>query len=96
MPVSSDHLERMLDGLSRLCDQRPEDLDRRAGPLRKRALKKRDELSGPYPVQPVLERSLAMLLLTWIDGQMAFTEKPAKLGGGQNQFSFRTSDPMPV
>lgn len=33
----ADDIERVLDGVSRLCGQRPDDLAKRAGPLRKRA-----------------------------------------------------------
>lgn len=33
---SADEVERILDGISRLCDQRPEEFERRTGPLLKR------------------------------------------------------------
>ncbi|MGE0324470.1 MAG: DUF6493 family protein [Polyangiaceae bacterium] len=34
--ASADDFERFLDGLSRLCDQQPDDFERRTGPLMKR------------------------------------------------------------
>ena len=36
-PDRTDDAERVLDGVSRLCDQRPDDFEERTGPLRKRA-----------------------------------------------------------
>ncbi|MFO1044455.1 MAG: DUF6493 family protein [Planctomycetaceae bacterium] len=38
-PCDADQFERLLDGLSRLCDQRPPDFDTRTAPLIKRATK---------------------------------------------------------
>lgn len=82
-----NEIERMLDGVSRLCDQRPEDFERRTQPLRKRALKKREQGYGGS-FRPSLERALAMFLLTWIDGTDGFTERPENLAHGQNHFAF--------
>ena len=87
-PGDPTDIERVLDGISRLCTQRPEDFETRTGPLRKRALKKRDDRRGNWPLRPCLERGLAMLLLTWIEGKDSFTEKPEELAHGQNQFAF--------
>lgn len=87
-PASPDEIERVLDGVSRLCDQRPKDFQDRSGPLRKRALQKRDGRQGDYVSRPVLERQLAMFLLTWIDGKDAFTETPEQVSCGQNQYAF--------
>ena len=39
---SADEVEQILDGVSRLCDQRPDDFERRTGPLRKRTLEQPD------------------------------------------------------
>ena len=33
----AEEIERMLNGVSRLCGERPDDFDRRTGPLKKRA-----------------------------------------------------------
>ena len=51
----ADQFERLLDGLSRLCDQRPADFTSRTAPLLKRTLKLSDRVSGP----------LAYLIETW-------------------------------
>ena len=42
---SADEVERILDGISRLCDQRPDDFDRRVKPLVKRIEKLKDSES---------------------------------------------------
>jgi hypothetical protein len=69
-PGSPDQIEAVLDGVSRLCGQRPEDFGRRTGPLAKRAraLLKRCWGgafigSGPLP-------DLCGLALAWITGQI--------------------------
>lgn len=87
-PDDPMEIERVLDGISRLGAERPAGFDKLTGPLRKRALKKRDDKQGTWPIHPELTRALAMLLLTWIDGHNGFTEDTTKLGCGQNQFSF--------
>ncbi len=81
-PGDPNEIERVLDGVSRLCDQIPEDFVKRTGPLRKRALKKRG------PSATALERGLAMFLLSWIDGCDAFDVAPETLGHGENQYAF--------
>lgn len=87
-PDKPMEIERVLDGLSRLGTERPVDFERRGGPLRKRALKKREDKQGSYPRHPKLDRALAMLLLTWIDGQDGFSEDAISLASGQNHFAF--------
>ncbi len=87
-PANPMDIERVLDGISRLGDWRPNDFERRTGPLRKRALKKRDDQRSGLGTHPVLERALAMLMLSWIEDQDGFTEKPEKLACGQNHFAF--------
>jgi len=81
-------IERVVDGLSRLGTEHPADFERRVGPLRKRTLKRRDDKQGSYPRHPKLDRALAMLLLTWMDGKDGFTEDAISLAGGQNHFAF--------
>src|SRR6202035_4044581 len=44
-PDDPMEVERVLDGISRLCDQRPDDFAARTGPLRKRALDRLAKLS---------------------------------------------------
>jgi len=84
-PANPTDLERVLDGISRLCAQRPEDFERRTEPLRKRALKRCDDSGPAWSLRPALERGLAMLLLAWITGENRFTEGFLQ---GQNQYAF--------
>lgn len=73
-PSNPTEIERVLDGVSRLCDQRPEDFERRTEPLRKRALKKRHP-PGTWIPLPTVEHWLAKFILTWITGEDEFTNK---------------------
>jgi hypothetical protein len=81
-PANPTDIERVLDGLSRLGQKRPTDFDKRVGPLRKRAMKK----SGSGSWRPLLDHGLAMLFLTWADGD------DSRLQGawwaGRSQYSF--------
>lgn len=77
-----NELERLLDGLSRLCAGLPDDFARRAGPLRKRAFK----LASGHTSS--VTYGVARLLLHWIDGEPPERSDLAQLGDGQNQFSF--------
>ena len=54
-PCDADQFERLLDGLSRLCDQRPPDFATRTAPLLKRTLKLSDRV----------DRHLSYLIKTW-------------------------------
>ena len=48
-PDDPVEVERVLDGVSRLCDQRPDDFASRTGPLRKRALHRLARMAaGPF------------------------------------------------
>ncbi|TMP97130.1 MAG: hypothetical protein E6L09_13845, partial [Verrucomicrobia bacterium] len=87
-PVDATDIERVLDGICRLCDRRPDDFEKRTGPLRKRAIMKREKPARPSSSRSALERGLAMFLLTWIDGKDCFTETPEALGHGQNEYAF--------
>lgn len=87
-PANPTDLECILDGISRLRDRRPGDFPKLTGPLRKRALKKRDDRNGRWPRHSPLERALAMTILSWLDGDGRFTETPEGLAHGQNQYAF--------
>lgn len=87
-PDSPDDIERVLDGISRLCDQRPPDFERRTGPLRKRALKWRDRPPSGWSTDPGLVRALAMVVLSWLERASSFTETPEVLAGGENELAF--------
>ncbi|MBC8009136.1 MAG: hypothetical protein H7067_03460, partial [Burkholderiales bacterium] len=68
-PGDAHDLERLLDGLSRLCDLRPEDFARHSGPLRKQAWKKWSAAGARLATLPSSATDVARLLLAWIDGQ---------------------------
>ncbi len=91
-PANPIDIERLLDAVSRLCDQRPNDFLARTGPLRKRALQKRgDEGPSSWLGDKPLERMLAMFIQTWIDGADRFNEIAEALGriGNEQGFIFR-------
>lgn len=75
-------IERLLDGLSRLCHERPDDFEKRTAPLRKRAHKKREKSAN------TLERELAGFLISWLDEEDKFSETEAVPDWGKNQYSF--------
>lgn len=87
-PADPNEIERVLDGISRLCDQRPDDFEKRTGPLRKRALQKREKSEKSWSWRPAIERGLAMVVLTWLESKDEFTESPEALGHGKNQYAF--------
>jgi len=71
--LGPDDIERALDGVSRLCHQRPDDFARRTAPLLKRAkqLMKRDHtpFSGSGPAA-----DLCGLVRAWLAGEVASIE----------------------
>jgi hypothetical protein len=68
-PERTDDLERALDGVSRLCGQRPATFETHTRPLRKRAiaLLERTGQSGPFRGGQIA-LDLYALALAWIDG----------------------------
>lgn len=66
----ADEFERILDGLSRLADQRPNDFAARTAPLLKRATKYFDSFGRGYDSADLLspEEAVALLAITWIQG----------------------------
>ncbi len=65
-PEDPEQLERILDGVSRLCQHRPEDFDWRAAPLRARA---EQILAHEWPTGdavPTLRSPFAGVALAWI------------------------------
>lgn len=62
-------VERVLDGVSRLCDQRPEDFAARTGPLRKRALDHLAKGAGPFVGCGVLA-DLCGVARAWLSGEV--------------------------
>jgi len=65
-----DDLERVLDGVSRLCAERPSDFDRLTGPLRKRA-RKVVENTWPTSLQGYsVKDAFAGLAIAWLEGEL--------------------------
>lgn len=63
-------IERVLDGVSRLCDQRPEDFALRTGPLRKRAMDRLAKLfAGPFVGCGVMP-DLCGVARAWLCGEV--------------------------
>lgn len=71
-----EELERVLDGVSRLCAERPEDFDRRVAPLRKRANRLFVEDEWARTFWGGLPQDLAALALAWLEGKLARIDKP--------------------
>ena len=63
-PEDPDDLERVLDGVSRLCDRRPDDFAVRTGPLRNRAERRRKEVFSH------LVPTLCDLAVSWANAEM--------------------------
>ncbi len=65
---SADDAERVLDALSRLARERPDDLGKRAGPLRKRAqqLLDRHQFGEPFRGH-TLTADVAGVVIAWVD-----------------------------
>ena len=71
-----DEMERILDGVARLCRLRPDDFEARAGPLRYRCVQRLEEAEKGGTIYPPLrafvgQRSildLTALILAWLEG----------------------------
>lgn len=85
---SADDVERILDGISRLCDRRPDDFDRLVGPLVKRVSRQDvSDTSRGLVHSYGAPAQLGGLLLTWLTGQAASpTPKAYKEGPGPTAF----------
>lgn len=69
-PESPDEIERVLDGVSRLCGERPDDFERRTGPLWQRATKLAQRGRG-VPWTGYLPHDLPELAIAWLTGKVA-------------------------
>lgn len=76
-PGNPEEIERVLDGISRLNQDRPPDFKKQVAPLRVRAMKKGGDGSGPYPFFDV-ECWVAGVFLAWIDGNPALFRRNKK------------------
>ncbi len=80
-PQNATELERVLDGISRLCADRPDDFAARTGPLRKRALDRLTQLyAAPFFGQgPLID--LCGVVHAWLAGEITLAKKT-----GVNEF----------
>ncbi len=65
-----DDVERVMDGLSRLCDQRPDDFEQRTAPLLKRARQLLSKGRGPFLAEGPGE-DMGGLVIAWLSGGVA-------------------------
>jgi hypothetical protein len=74
-PEDPTEVERALDGVSRLCAQRPDDFTARTGPLRKRAMDRLAKLfAGPFVGCGVLA-DLCGVARAWLHGEVVLPLK---------------------
>ena len=66
---SADELERILDGISRLCGRRSPEFHRRAEPLIKRANDRHSESELDRALADAMPESLYQLVLVWLGGK---------------------------
>ena len=85
-PEEIDEGERVLEGLSRLCDQSPEDLAGPLGPLKKRINKLYDGPCGPF-LGMSLRDDVCGVVQAWLTGQ-ATTAKRKKNKHGNWEWIF--------
>lgn len=72
---TGNEVERILDGLSRLCDQRPDTFERRAAPILKRLGKIKDsEKRNSIGVELNGIPELPRVLTTWLGGDLKLTK----------------------
>lgn len=87
-PEDTDAVERVLDGLCRLCDRRPADFERRAAPLAKRALTFVTRFHRGPNYNPAMEQALASLVLSWLAATDVLPHAEYFTLGNTNQTSF--------
>jgi hypothetical protein len=71
---SPDELERILDALSRLADQRPEDFEKRVAPLLHRLNKGQVGSNGLRAVHNTIAGAVLDLIATWAGGKLHQTQ----------------------
>jgi len=98
---SPDEIERLLDGISRLCDQRPEGFDRLTGPLKKRTLAKlKGSDAAVFQGDNIVADTYAVIW-AWLTGEVCsqtivqhnVQNLQASLAGGEAWVAFPPEDP---
>jgi hypothetical protein len=76
-----DDVERILDGISRLCDQRPDDFQRQADPIIHR-IKKTLNAENPTAglLTPYCDRGVVRVLMAWLAGNARGAKFSSVLG----------------
>ncbi len=67
---SPDEVERLIDGISRLADQRPEDFDKRVAPMLHRINKGTPSMNGLGAASPGAAQAVLAVLMTWATGTL--------------------------
>ena len=72
--VGPDDVERVLDGLARLCDARPDDFDRRTAPLMKRIKQRMKRDFTPFSAEGPAS-DLCGVVHAWVTGEVAHSSR---------------------
>lgn len=87
-PENPDDIERLLAALVRFAPHRPADFARRVGPLARRAVKRVSPFSFKPHFDPIVQRSLAATVLSWLGDMDVFTRIPVFTSDGAEPFEF--------
>jgi hypothetical protein len=98
---SADDIERILDGISRLCDERPDDFEQRTAPLRKRTLARLKASGGATFQGDNVVVDLLATIWAWLTGEVSeqtivqhnVQNLQASTAGGEAWIAFPPSDP---
>lgn len=82
---SADEIERLIDGISRLCDQRTEDFEARFAPILHRILPPRDPRWDGIVINGFAPYGVPRLVLTWNDPER-YEKQPKGVTGYINGF----------
>ncbi len=76
MVEQGNELERVMDAISRMCNQRPDDFERCAKPLIKRIEKIQSTWGNPTRglLSPLCDRGIVPLLMAWLAGSSKVSE----------------------
>lgn len=67
---SPDDVERLIDGISRLANQRPDDFDKRVAPMLHRINKGTPNMNGLGAASPGAAQAALAVLMTWASGTL--------------------------
>ncbi len=82
---SPEQVERLFDGISRLCAERPADLVERGAALCQRMRKR---FARPHYEERRIERMVAGVIFAWLEGRQGLAELPEVWGGAEGTSEF--------